>query len=124
MARTTRSAAIESGFITPASLRPSGARSTVRHGAATRPRRQWRAHTRARSGPLPTHAVLFQLVIERAGLDPEQAGGLGLHAAGVRVGALDQLSLEGLEDVGEGALAAGPGEAALAERGAERIRLQ
>src|SRR5262252_3368191 len=50
-------------------------------------------------------SVLLELVVERAGLDAEQARGLGLHAAALVVGALDQMALEVFKDVGQRHLA-------------------
>src|SRR3954470_8051581 len=43
--------------------------------------------------------VLLELVVERAGLDAEQARGLGLHAAALVISALDQLAFQILEDL-------------------------
>src|SRR4051812_2770814 len=44
-------------------------------------------------------AVLLQLVVEGARLDAEQARRLGLHAATLVIGALDQLAFQILEDL-------------------------
>src|SRR5690606_39026358 len=46
-------------------------------------------------------AVLVELVVQGAGLDAEQARGLGLDAAGLLVGLADELALEVLEDLGQ-----------------------
>src|SRR6185436_17927692 len=50
-------------------------------------------------------AVLLQLVVKRACLDAQQPRRLGLHAAALVVGPLDQLPLEILQDLGQRHLA-------------------
>ena len=50
-------------------------------------------------------AVLLEFVVERAGLDAEKARGLGLHSTRFVVGALDELSLQILYDLGQGHVA-------------------
>src|SRR4051812_9081859 len=64
------------------------------------------SHAGARfPGPELLDAVLLELVVERRGLDAEQARGLGLDLAGLRVGFQDQLPLEVIEDLGQRHLA-------------------
>src|SRR4051812_1140248 len=46
-------------------------------------------------------AVLLELVVERAGLDAQQARGLGLHAPALFISPLDELPLEVLQKGGE-----------------------
>src|SRR3954468_6964264 len=50
-------------------------------------------------------AVLLELVVQRRGLDAEQAGGLGLDPARLGVRLEDQLALEVVEDLGQRQLA-------------------
>src|SRR4029079_8909466 len=50
-------------------------------------------------------AVLLELVVQRRGLDAEQAGRLGLYPAGLGVRLEDQLALEVVEDLGQRQLA-------------------
>src|SRR5882757_3666718 len=50
-------------------------------------------------------AVLLELVVQRRGLDAEQARGLGLDLLGLRVRLEDQLALEIIEDLGQRQLA-------------------
>ena len=79
-------------------LRPAPAR---RPASPVSPSPLRRLGGRAAAGPPgdDPDAVFLELVVERAGLDPQQASGLGLHPRGLVVGPLDELPLEVLEDL-------------------------
>ena len=96
----------------PSLGRPRGSALGARRPAPRRPPR--RGGARRGRGLYRPDAVLLELVVERAGLDAEQARGLGLDAAALVVGLQDQLALEILEDLGQRHLARGHGERVLA----------